>query len=179
MNQEERPPFNPYGDQPHPFEKVYSLIEELLNKIEENKTKPLTEVPEWIFEELDRVQKEVQRFSDIAEKTSPITDLDVNQFRKLMRKLPLEDRTIELELVEKAQKLKLRTQLVQRDLHLAAQAEIPKNINADINASDKSPMSLLNKEESTKEEKKEDAKNLQEYKKKFGRVGGKKNWRPL
>lgn len=177
--EEQGPEYNPYGDQPHPFEKVYALIDEILNKIEENKTKPLQEVPEWIFKELEHVQKEVERFTSVAETMNPFSDLDIKQFRKLMRKLPLEHRTIELELVEKAQKLKLRTMAIQRDYQISAQSDItPKNINADIDASDKSPMSLLNKEDAVKNEK-QDAKNVQEYKKKFGRVGGKKNWRPL
>lgn len=176
---DEKPAFNPYGDQAHPFEKVYKQIEEILDKIEANKGKPLDDVPDWVFEELERVQKEAARFAEVAEKMNPFTDLDVKQFRKLMRQLPLEHQTIELELVEKAQKLKLRTEAIQKDYHLAAQYQEPKNINLDLDGSEKSPMSLLGKEEASKEEKEQEAKDLKEYKKKFGRVGGRKNWRPM
>lgn len=168
-------PINPYGEE-HPFEKVFKQIEELLDQIENNKVKPIHDVPDWVFNELKEIEKEYTRFEKVATQTLGKPKLDEKNFKKLMRSFPEDQRPIESILVDKARLLKDRAEEIKRDYFVPTQKEkAPEMKEEETIPSENSPMSLLGKEK----ESEEDLRATLEHKKKYSRMGGRKNWRPL
>lgn len=173
---------NPYGDK-HPFEKVYDQIDELLKIIQEHRHKTPGTVPEWIYNELVQVEKEFQRFQKVTSQTIPAPQFDEKQFRKLMRQLPEDQRPIENDLVERGRILREQVLEMRRDHFLAYEKQKEKDPKEE-KKDDNSPLNLLKEKDKEKEDKdkKLDDKELKanlDHKKKYGRIGGRKNWRPM
>lgn len=161
-----------YREVKHPFEKVFTQIEDILKTLEANKDKPLTNLPSWIIDELNRIDGQLQRLQQSAERTFPVVgEYTEEELHRALAAIPEELRTPELEVIEKAEELRKKTVEAHRshphttDINLLKRKE---KVN-------KGPtlMDLAH-------EKKE--KNLSSeiaQRKKFGRMGSKKNWRPM
>ncbi len=182
MEQKHEPlPF--YGEN-HPIEKVFDQIEEILNKMEKNKGKPIQEMPMWIVEEFNRVEKEFQRFQKVVSQTFGAPKTDDKEVRKFLRSIPEEQRPKEFDVLERARLLVQRIEILKREFNEPAPAPtLPSSPKADKptdvkKKSDDSPMELLKKDQPVLDEDQELRATL-DHRKKYGRMGGRKHWKPM
>ncbi len=165
---------NPYGDE-HPFDKVFDQIEQLMKVLDANKDKPPKEIPPFIEDELKDVEEQFERLQKVVTQTIPASLMNEEDFRLLMREVPEEDRPVENDLVERGRRLKKELQTIQESREKAKAK--PKSKAANEEEEEKSPMELLGEGEAKQSDK--DLRASLENKKKYGRMGGRKNWRPM
>lgn len=175
----------------HPFLKLFGQIQEILSLLEKGKTQGVGQLPPWLLPELEHVEGSFTQFKALAEKSLPeIPDMDDAKLKKMLLELPEAQRKMFKELITQGRKLKNRTKQLQDDWfkldkkqedHItfaASDEELPLNEKE----SACSPMNLLSKEKeqlTQKDQREEQIKAKVERRKRFGKMGGRKHWRPM
>lgn len=161
-------------DQEHPFEKVFVQIEEILQKLNEHKNRRLGTPPEWVVNELLNIEQGMIRFQASVERRFPVFgEYNDKNIKQILAVIPEKQRNKTIEIIERAQNLKDQTLSIRKDYQMTPLPE------EDAEKPDRqSPIALAgqNKDGADQEKAREDQAALR---KKFGRIGGRKNWRPM
>lgn len=183
----------PLPEGPHPFSTILKQIEGLVALLGRQENRAIGEAPSWLEGELERLEQQFAQFRQQAEeKMPPLPELSDEKLKALLQSLPREQRDQIAQVIVQGRRLNKRIETVKKGLQQAEdekrrQPSAIQEYDATqewIALTDEqrkgSPMELLSdqqeKEPATPEEQ---ARTLVERRKRFGRLGGRKNWRPL
>lgn len=171
--QEQEGSLSPENKLPHPFAKVLVQFDVLLKMIEENRHKTV-KVPRWALMELTRLQQELEKLKTLADRHFPLFgEYSDEILQTLLRTLPEERRTAEIDIIENIQALKSKTEEARKRFNLTPPSSPEKT-----KKKERSPLILLDKKKVGADSEKDKEDEI-ERRRKFGRIGGRKNWRPL